>query len=243
MIEILLIAHNRLEYTKKAIQGLLDQTYQDFKLTIWNNGSTDDTEYYLETLTDKRLNIIHNPTNDTLASVINRVFLASTAELVGKVDNDTLVPKDWLARLVEAHRAYHWGFIGGFHFRKEDLKKTPILTEQNKVEVWQKPYIGGCAFLIRKEDFNKPIGIKGEDKRMFMGLSDYQIEFDKRVLTNGYLWSPILWVDHMEDTRSVHFIGDEEYQDYKLKMRGMSLEQNTEDNYKKADVYLSSNTK
>lgn len=55
-----------------------------------------------------------------------------------------------------------------------------------------------------------------------MGLSEYQAEMG---LINGYLWDPILWVDHMEDARSEHYINNEEYNNYKIKTRGISLAQ------------------
>ena len=53
-----------------------------------------------------------------------------------------------------------------------------------------------------------------------MGLSEYQA---KMGLINGYLWNPILWVEHMEDPRSPHYIDSEEYNQYKIKTRGMNL--------------------
>lgn len=251
MIDILMICHNRLDYTKIAINGVLRQTYKKFNFIIWNNASTDGTQEYLETIKDPRVRVVNCQENKPLAEVINEVVRLSDAKYFGKVDNDTLVPIDWLERLVEVHEKEHLGFIGGFHFRRDDLdnvipKLTPIAHKAHtepEFEIWEKPYIGGCAFLIRREDFTEPITIRGEDKRMFMGLSDYQMEFQKRGLKNGYLWSPILWVEHLEDCRSAHFIDSAEHQAYKFGMRGMSLQQNTDENYIKARAYLEINTK
>ncbi|HVC92192.1 MAG TPA: hypothetical protein VND64_00800, partial [Pirellulales bacterium] len=47
-------------------------------------------------------------------------------------------------------------------------------------------------------------------------------------LVNGYPWPPI-HVDHMEDVRSPRCIRTAEHQEYKQALRGMSLEQFTED--------------
>ena len=54
-----------------------------------------------------------------------------------------------------------------------------------------------------------------------MGLSEYQAEMG---FPNGYLWDPILYVDHMEDPRSEHFIKNDEYNKYKIKTRGISID-------------------
>lgn len=220
MLDILMITHNRLEYLKKAFPSVMAQEYVDFRLKIWDNGSDQETVRWLKAIEGTPNVSIHfNPTNDSLSSVTNKVFLESTAEFVGKVDSDTLVPFDWANRLIGAHQAYHFGFIGGFHFRKEDLKDIkPIISDYNGIKIWKKHHIGGCAFVIRREDFG------GYEGAGMMGLSEYQAELG---LVNGYIWDPILWVEHMEDGRSEHFIGTKEYADYKRKTRNISLAQYT----------------
>ena len=210
-----MISHNRLEYLKKAVAGVLNQTYKDFRLLIWDNQSDTEVSEWLQTLDDPRIGIHFNKTNDSLASVTSTVFLRSDSEFVAKIDSDTLVPPEWAERLVKAHQDYHFGFIGGFHFRPEDLEKiNPNIEKFNNTSIWQKHHIGGCAFMIRREDF------KGYDGAGLMGLSEYQAEMG---FPNGYLWDPILYVDHMEDARSEHYISTEEYAQYKLKTRGVGL--------------------
>lgn len=216
-LEILMITHNRLEYLKKALPSVLAQTYKDFKLFIWDNGSDQPVKDYLKSIIDPRVKVYFNDVNSSLALVTTDVFLRSEAEFVGKVDSDTIVPPDWAERLIEAHKQYHFGFIGGFHFKQEDLNNlNPKITYFNGVDIWMKHHIGGCSFIIRRADFK---GYKGDG---VMGLSEYQAEMG---LVNGYLWNPVLWVDHMEDARSEHYIDTEEYNQYKLKTRGVSLAQ------------------
>lgn len=205
MIELLMITHNRLEYLKKSLPSVLAQRA---KLTIWDNASDKKTVDWLK---KQKLNVHFNKTNESLAKVTSEVFLDSKAAFVGKVDSDMIIPSNWLSRLLGAHKRHHFGFIGGFHFRPEDLDGIePIITNG----IWQKHHIGG-QFLIRRKDF------KGYTGRGVMGLSEYQAKVG---LPNGYLWNPILWVDHMEDKRSEHYIDTKEYNDYKKRTRGVSLE-------------------
>lgn len=210
MIDILMITHNRLDYLKKALPSVLAQDYPEWHLVIWDNASESETIDYLNTIRQPNVEIILGNKNESLAKVTSEVFMNSKAEFVGKVDSDMIIPPDWASKLIAKHKEGRYGFLGGFHFKPEDLNGLkPIITDG----VWVKHHIGG-QFVIRREDFK---GYKGEG---VMGLSEYQAEMG---LPNGYLWNPIMYVDHMEDARSEHYINTEEYNDYKLKTRGISL--------------------
>lgn len=231
-LEVLMITHNRLEYLEKALPSVLNQNHK-VKLTIWDNASDQRTRDYLKRLSGD-VKVIFSNKNHSLATVTNQVFLNQfTSELIGKVDPDTIVPPDWSERLIDAHSKHHFGFIGGFHFRPEDLNGLePIIEDYNGVKVWRKHHIGGCSFVIRREDFK---GYKGFG---VMGLSEYQAEMG---FVNGYLWDPIMYVDHMEDPRSEHFISNYEYNQYKLKTRGIDI-----DTYSRGIInpnYMRENTK
>lgn len=211
-LEILMITHNRLEYLQKALPSVLNQTYSDWHLTIWDNASDLPTTEWLKAIEDKRVKVVFAGSNQSLAQVTTKVFFNSDTKFVGKIDPDMIITPDWAKRLIDKHQEGHFGFIGGFHFRPEDLNRIEPIIENG---VWRKHHIGG-QFIIRREDFG---GYQGSG---VMGLSEYQAEMG---YPNGYLWDPILWVDHMEDPRSEHFINTPEYNEYKLKARGMSIDQ------------------
>lgn len=211
-LDLLMITHNRLEYLKKALPSVLKQ--DGFRLIIWDNGSNKETVDWLKAVQDPRTMLILNKTNDSLASVTTQVFMNSDKEFVGKVDSDVILSSDWVSRLLNAHQKYHLGFIGGLHFRPEDIRGLqPIIEDFNGVKLWRKHHIGG-NFIIRRSDF------KGYGGQGVMGLSEYQAEMG---LPNGYLWDPILWIEHMEDSRSEHYIDSNEYNQYKIKTRGIPL--------------------
>jgi glycosyltransferase involved in cell wall biosynthesis len=215
-LDILMITHDRLEYLQKALQGILDQDFQDWHLKIWDNASQTKTTDWLKTIHDDRIDIRFDALNESLAYVTSRVFGESQAEFVGKIDSDTIVPPDWASRLIAAHQVYHFGFIGGFHFRQEDIADIiPRIEVFNGVSLWRKHHIGGCAYMIRREDFK---GYKGDKT---YGLSEYQEEMG---LVNGYLWDPIMFVDHMEHAGSPYLITNDEYREYKKKTHNMTLE-------------------
>ena len=210
-LDLLMITHNRLEYLKHSLPSVLNQTFSNWRLVIWDNDSRPVVTDFLKTIKDPRIRVYFNWDNQSLANVTTRVFNKLDTEFVGKIDPDMILTPDWATRLIAKHKENHYGFLGGFHLRPEDLEGIkPII----KNGVWHKHHIGG-QFIIRRADF------KGYDGNGVMGLSEYQAEIG---FPNGYLWDPILWVEHMEDKRSKYYINNNEYNDYKFKTRGITLE-------------------
>ena len=51
--------YNHQDYVRKAILGILSQTYKNFELIIINNGSTDNTGKIIKKFKDKRIRFFH----------------------------------------------------------------------------------------------------------------------------------------------------------------------------------------
>ena len=160
---------------------------------------------------------------------------AGDAELLAKIDNDTWVPPDLLRRLAECHQASGaFGVLSGFHFRKEGeaLADASRIREIDGVRVLPQPYVGGCAVMLRRAALDEmgkiPCRTEAQSKPfMDSGWTIYQQQMHQRGLVNGYPWPPI-HVDHMEDIRSPRCVRTAEHQRYKHALRGMSLEEFTE---------------
>jgi len=98
----LMITYNRLEYTKRALAALIESDCGD--IILIDNASTDGTLQFLCGLPTEenghKIYCYNNSENIGIAGAMNK-FLDLTRDIfiVGKVDNDTIVPKDWCARL------------------------------------------------------------------------------------------------------------------------------------------------
>jgi 2-polyprenyl-3-methyl-5-hydroxy-6-metoxy-1,4-benzoquinol methylase len=190
----------------------------------------------LQNTPDVRL--ILSPVNRGVVFPMNEAWASDPeAELLAKIDNDTLVPPDLLRRLAECHlQSKQFGVLSGFHFRQEGeaLAEEHRIKSFDGVRVLPQPYVGGCAVMIRAEVFKKlgMIGCRsdGPQQKPFMdsGWTLYQQRLTQEGLVNGYPWPPI-HVDHMEDTRSPHCIRSAEHQCYKRDERGMGLEEFTKE--------------
>lgn len=73
LVSIVLPTYNHLKFLPAAVDSVLAQTYPNFELIIVNDGSTDGTSAYLETLTSPRVKVLEGP-NTRLATALNRGF-------------------------------------------------------------------------------------------------------------------------------------------------------------------------
>ncbi len=108
-VSIILTAYNKLEYTKKAVESLFK--YTDFsdgqaELITINNGSTDETEAYFESLPHKKkINLKYN----ILESGVGTYLL--DAEYVVYFANDVIATPNWMENLtkcIESDVKIHW---------------------------------------------------------------------------------------------------------------------------------------
>jgi len=113
---IIIITWNNLEHTQKCIQSVLaDQTWPNFELIIVDNASTDGTTDYLKELSDRYANVhlILNEENFGFAAGNNLgLQQAQGSEYIALLNNDTVVPIGWLARLLRHLKDPAIGMIG-----------------------------------------------------------------------------------------------------------------------------------
>jgi glycosyltransferase involved in cell wall biosynthesis len=98
MIDILYLAFNRLEFTRQSITAMIANTDWDKvkKLVIYDDGSTDGTREYLESLEYPcQFEVRHSHLGSPVA-IMNDYLRRSPADLFAKVDSDTMLPSAWL---------------------------------------------------------------------------------------------------------------------------------------------------
>ena len=95
VVDIIFLTFNRLYYTKITLPVLLNSSDNNsFKIHIVDNGSTDGTVEYLKKISHPKIeSIIYNKKNEGLVKPTKKFWEESNADLVGKIDNDILVPK------------------------------------------------------------------------------------------------------------------------------------------------------
>ncbi|MBC8256249.1 MAG: glycosyltransferase [Candidatus Marinimicrobia bacterium] len=225
-VAVLYLTFNRLYYTRETLPALLDSSDTSFSVRIVDNGSTDGTVEYLKKLNHPNIEkIFFNKRNKGLVKPTKRFWNESSADLVGKIDNDILVPKGWIDNLVDAHlKILNLGVCGYCHFREEDFNPDIVkekVVSENGVFLRKQPWIGG-NYLLKRGMVTKIKGYRQSrklfQKRILYGFNKYQETLAKSGFIHGYLCnennSLYTW-DHIDDPRHPFFIKDEKY--YKIR--------------------------
>ena len=100
-VSVLLPAHNAGDYLFIAVESILAQSYSDFELIVLDDGSTDNSVIRLSTISDHRLIVIGNNTNQGLINTLNRGIECARAPLIARMDADDVAHRDRLMRQVE----------------------------------------------------------------------------------------------------------------------------------------------
>jgi len=102
MTDIVIVTHNRLEFTNRTLKHLHERTRSPFRLIIVDNGSTDGTRDVLNAIPAPH-KVILLPENKGLEVAKNVGLEQVETEFYVDSDNDILVPdldgSDWLERL------------------------------------------------------------------------------------------------------------------------------------------------
>ncbi len=105
MISIIVLTYNNLEYNKKCIRSILNNTaYPNYELIVVDNQSTDGTIEYLKELEKEahpQLQIIFNQENSGFAGGNNLGIKVSKGDYIMLLNNDTVVTRGWLTNMVK----------------------------------------------------------------------------------------------------------------------------------------------
>jgi len=96
-VSVIIPTHNRAHLIGRAIQSVLDQTYQDFELIVVDDGSTDNTEKVVNSYDDRRIRYIKHDENEGGAAARNTGIKAARGEYIAFQDSDD----EWLPEKLE----------------------------------------------------------------------------------------------------------------------------------------------
>ena len=100
---IVVVTFNNLVCTKLCFESLLRNTTEpEYEVIVVDNGSNDGTVRYLEELArvHPNLRVLFNDTNRSFAAANNQGAVLATGDMLVFLNNDTIVPPGWLARLL-----------------------------------------------------------------------------------------------------------------------------------------------
>ncbi len=76
------------EILKEAVDSILNQTLSDFEFLIIDDGTTNESTTYLNSITDKRVKIIRNPSNIGITKSLNIGLKQAQGKYIARMDAD-----------------------------------------------------------------------------------------------------------------------------------------------------------
>lgn len=114
--------YNAMPHLPETVESLLSQTMEDFELFVIDDGSTDESSTYLQSLDDKRLRIV-TQTNRGLSATLNQMLRQSASPWHVRHDADDVARPDRLQRVVDA--VEQWPDAGMFYSRAGQIPHAP----------------------------------------------------------------------------------------------------------------------
>lgn len=200
-IAVVVLTVNRVDLLRKCVENVLLRTSPATReIVIWNNGSTDGTAAYLDSLTDPRIRVVHSEKN-VGQNGYARAFRMTSSPYLIELDDDVVdAPANWDAMLRDAFRRLpRIGFLAAdleddphdlaAHYRYRVRPHEYELVEENGVRLLRGPAGGGCA--ITSRELNERVGGFREHKNQVFYLEDeayitdiQRLGFDAAVLAD-----------------------------------------------------------
>jgi len=204
-VDLLLITWNRREYVEKTLENLLAGD-ADFRLHCWDNNSQDGTADIIASLDDPRV-VKKNFSTENVKQRTPTLWFFDQAksDLVGKIDDDILLPNDWISKIAPIVRNNdNAGMLGCWIFMEDDWNESLAKHKFVKLgehDVFQNMWIAGQSFLAKKDIL--PKYIHPENYGYGFPVDQYRMTRDGFV--NGFPL-PIVYAHNMDDPRSKHYI-------------------------------------
>ncbi len=114
-VSIIIVTYNNLDCTRLCLNSIYEKTvYPNIEVIVVDNASTDGTAEFLEgfSATHPNLRVESNDTNEGFASANNRALAVASGEYIVFLNNDTVVTRGWLSRLIRHLADAQVGMVG-----------------------------------------------------------------------------------------------------------------------------------
>jgi glycosyltransferase involved in cell wall biosynthesis len=118
LISVIIPTYNRERYLREAVESVFGQTYDDWELLVVDDGSTDGTRTYLETLTDPRVRRVLRSHCGNAALLRNVGVRDAGGSHIAFLDSDDAWLPEKLALQIDdlqGHPECGWSYTGYVH--------------------------------------------------------------------------------------------------------------------------------
>lgn len=231
----IIVNYNGIEDTTECVKSLKLCSYDNIRIIIVDNASSNGKANYNAYITTDICEIIYNSDNIGFAGANNvgiKRALEIGAEYLLILNNDTVVEKNFLQPLIEAFKCnknlgiatgkiyyyddpdYLW--FGGSHYDSKLMeykisgigeKDAPEYNIENNI-----PFATGCLWLLSRETVNK-VGLMSEEYFLYYEDADYCEKMKMNGLGIRYIPESIIYHKESRSTRK----GSDYYKYYNLR--------------------------
>jgi GT2 family glycosyltransferase len=138
-LSVVIPVFNKIEYTRSCLESFFRTNHAPTVYIVVNNGSTDGTREYLETLP---VTVIDNATNRGYAPAVNQGIRAARTPYVLLANNDIVVTTGCVSRLMEFMTRH------GHDLVSPAIRTGPLRYD---VEAYARAFTAACAAAVRPE--------------------------------------------------------------------------------------------
>lgn len=198
MISVVMPTYNRAKTIERAINSILEQTYQDFEIIIVDDNSNDNTEEIVKSIKDSRIRYIKNTVNKGANESRNIGVSEALGEIIAFQDSDDEWIKNKLELQMKALQEKKCDVVASGFFRYEDdgtrssIPEKPICDEEIATQIMFGNFISTQTLLGKKECFIEekfdPNFPRMQDWELMIRISrKYKIHYINTQLANVYI--------------------------------------------------------
>ncbi len=90
LVSVIMPAYNAERYILKSVMSILNQTYKNLELIVYDDGSTDSTIQILRSINDDRLVVYENDINRGIVHALNQLVKLSKGFFIARMDADDI---------------------------------------------------------------------------------------------------------------------------------------------------------
>ena len=133
LVSIVVNCHNSEKFVEECINSIIQQSYKNFEIIVWDNNSTDRTKEIISQLsiTEKRIKFYKGESFLTLGSARNHALLKCSGDWIAFLDSDDLWDYNFLSDQISALKNIKNEFFGFGHVTIFNSKELPLIRNKN----------------------------------------------------------------------------------------------------------------
>lgn len=144
LVSVIMPVFNSGKYLKKAIESILNQTYENIELLIIDDGSLDESVKIIKSFNSNKIKFFQNQKNIGVSATRNKAIDLSAGKYVALMDSDDISPIYRIEKQVDfLENNNEYGLIGGHYERfsevgflkKKKIHRQSLIQEENQVKI------------------------------------------------------------------------------------------------------------